>query len=128
MINALSKRIFDNPDFKQDYTELLKVNLHNLIDKSNKKYLSEDTEKRLLNSISIFSNAKNSTYRECALDILIKLYNNHRDLDEVKERIFINFLSVVLCNLGNFPSNSMLIRGKNEEYLDIKHNETFGVR
>ena len=54
MINALSKRIFDNPDFKQDYTELLKVNLHNLIDKSNKKYLSEDTEKRLLNSISIF--------------------------------------------------------------------------
>jgi len=120
MINKLSKRIFENEQFKNDYKELLKLNLKNLINKSSKEYLSEEIENRLLNTISIFSNAKIPVYRESALDILIKLYNNHKYINEAKERIFINFLSIILCNLGNFPSNSMLAKNKDEEYLDIK--------
>lgn len=120
MINELSKRIFDNERFKNDYTELLRINLKNLINPKNKCYISEELENRLLNSISVFSNSNLSQYREVALDILIKVYNNHNFINEAKERIFINFLSIVLCNLGNFPSNSMLLKEKTDEYLDIK--------
>lgn len=120
MINMLCKRICDNDQFKKDYEELLSVNLKNLVNNEQGLYISQDVENRLLNSISIFSNSKNLYYREIALDILIKLHNNHKVIDEAKERIYMNFLSIVLCNLGNFPSDSMLLKGKNDEYFDVK--------
>ncbi|MCI7002870.1 MAG: DEAD/DEAH box helicase [Clostridia bacterium] len=119
MINLLCKRIYDNPQFKKDYIELLSINLQNLIN-TEKIYIDSDVENRLLNTISIFSNSKDSIFKELALEILIKLFSNHEFKDEFEDRIFINLLSLALCNLGNFPSNEMLLKDKNENYIDIQ--------
>ena len=113
MIEELSTRIWENPEFKADYESLKHENLsHSIGVRGTPLYpLQRSRIRRLLQSATHFSASENVTYREAAYRIATaawKLFGE--EYDNILE-----IAHLVLGRLGNFPAIDFLYSHDGDE-------------
>lgn len=113
MINELSRRIWERPEFQAEYHQLLRDNLgHSINVKSTPAILLQrDSLRRLLQSATHFAASTDPILREAAYRIATGSWMLFGDeYDNIRE-----IAHLILGRLGNFPAINFLFSGSDTE-------------
>lgn len=112
MIDILSKRIWDNPIFQNEFKAVLAIHMQSALhgQEHNSQVLTVGYSQRLLQSAAILCQSTIRMHREAAYRIAVCI----KSIEKAEDSTIDDILYLILSRMGNFPAISFFKTGDKE--------------